>query len=421
MMNKEHFDHHFRKIARVLVLGMPVFLVLGAGAADTALSLVAILFLVHSLVRHDWSWLGEAWVRVCLLVWGWLFVASAFAVDPGASLGTAVTWFRFFVFAAALQFWVMDREWLILSIKFTGLVVILVAIDAVIQYFWGQDLFGMTPPNGTLDRLTGPMRKMVVGMYVSKLMYLPLVAFLFWAVRKKRLSGILGVIVAFLVCATAVVLSGERTATVLMIVGLLVAALTLRPARRYLVIGSVATALLAGVLFMSLPNLVNRQLGQTLSTLHQLRASPYGQLWLGGISIGLRHPITGVGLKNFRLVCDDETQGALSEKDVWRCGTHPHNYYIQWFCETGIVGLMLFLLLMGTLVRTVWPTLSHENWWLGGIVATLAIHAWPLGSTGSFFNNWNSAILWFPFGLAVAGMRFIGPIDPGLNEEGGNT
>ena len=48
----------------------------------------------------------------------------------------------------------------------------------------------------------------------------------------------------------------------------------------------------------------------------------------------------GIGIKNFREVCEDKKYF----KNNFSCNTHPHNYYIQFLVETGIF-VLLFLCL----------------------------------------------------------------------------
>jgi len=57
----------------------------------------------------------------------------------------------------------------------------------------------------------------------------------------------------------------------------------------------------------------------------------------------LDNKILGVGVKNFRVVCNNERY-YVDGKMV--CNTHPHNTYIQILAELGIVG---FLFLLATL------------------------------------------------------------------------
>ena len=60
--------------------------------------------------------------------------------------------------------------------------------------------------------------------------------------------------------------------------------------------------------------------------------------WRGGLQQGLETPFIGIGPSGTRFSCVK-----LSEKEHWLpgknyCGNHPHNFYVQLFAETGILG-----------------------------------------------------------------------------------
>lgn len=73
-------------------------------------------------------------------------------------------------------------------------------------------------------------------------------------------------------------------------------------------------------------------------------------LWHVAWRIFQDHPILGVGLNNFRAVSADYTREAGQLKSVFLLVDSPHlvhNVYLQLLAETGVVGLGLFLCLMG--------------------------------------------------------------------------
>ena len=51
----------------------------------------------------------------------------------------------------------------------------------------------------------------------------------------------------------------------------------------------------------------------------------------------------GVGLKNFRYVCDEKFDTFTQKKFL--CSTHPHNLYLEILSETGLIGFVIFLVL----------------------------------------------------------------------------
>ena len=50
-------------------------------------------------------------------------------------------------------------------------------------------------------------------------------------------------------------------------------------------------------------------------------------------------PLTGIGMNNFNYGCINDVR---FQKD--RCWSHPHNFYLQWLTENGIIGFAFFLI-----------------------------------------------------------------------------
>ena len=55
-------------------------------------------------------------------------------------------------------------------------------------------------------------------------------------------------------------------------------------------------------------------------------------------SMFIQNPFIGIGPNNYRNQCNDFKYSQGSES----CQTHPHNYLVQLFAETGIVGSNIF-------------------------------------------------------------------------------
>lgn len=392
-------------LAFFLVAAMPLCVVLGPGAADTALSLVVILFLVRSWRSGRWAWAGERWFQVAMLVWLWLFVSSITAMDRGAAFGRALWWFRFPVYAAALAYWLLDRGRLRRIVAFDALVMGVVALDAIYQYFTGVDLFGFEKQG---YRLTGPMHRLAVGILLTKLGWIAGLPIARWGFERGDTRVKVAVAAWLLAVTTAVVLSGERMALVLMILGAFIAASTLDTKARKAAIAVLLVAILAIALALAgKGDLYERYVRQTQESITDLWASVYGQLWRNALVIAEHHPVTGVGPKNFRIACHDDTI-AIGAENLGRCGTHPHNLYLEWLVETGVVGLIGFLVLLGLWLRRIYlhRRLSKDWWLTSGAAVSVLLQVWPLGPTGSLFNNWNGSMFWFALGIALhAGAR----------------
>ena len=112
-------------------------------------------------------------------------------------------------------------------------------------------------------------------------------------------------------------------------------------------------------------------------------------------------PITGHGSKLFRDLCENYiTIGG-------GCSSHPHNYYLQMLAENGIIGfcIMFFIFIYFTfkifkmIVNN--KFINHQYYSKYLIMIVFFINFFPFMPHGNFFNNWLSALIFFPLGILL--------------------
>ena len=67
----------------------------------------------------------------------------------------------------------------------------------------------------------------------------------------------------------------------------------------------------------------------------------------------LENKIFGIGIRNFRNFCNENRFNVKNERS---CTTHPHNTYVQFLAELGIVG---FIFIFGLLFLFVYFSFRH--------------------------------------------------------------
>ena len=391
--------------AGVLVCALPVLFIVGKAAVDIALSIVAAMFLARSALVGDWAWLRTPWMVAALCLWVYLVLTAFTADNVEAALGRALPWFRFLVFAAALQFWILsDPVWQRRLVIATGVVLAFVALDTFYQLAFTTDVFGIDrfSPN----RLTGPIgdKPGKVGTYLMRLMFPALIPLVFWAASKRRnVLPKLAAIAAICLGVTAVQISGERMAFLLALFGLVLAGLLIPGAKRLLL----AVLLVAGIsvvaLFAVNKTVFDRTYESTIREIEGFGESHYGRIWVSTLRIAANNPVFGIGLKNFRTECPEPAYGQTDDVGA-RCDLHPHNMYLEWLSETGAIGFAGFLVVIGLWVRHFAAGARHwrsEPMAVGPVIAVI-LFLWPIASAQSFFSNWNAALFWFLLGWALA-------------------
>lgn len=383
-------------------LALPLML-LGPAAIDICLSLVSVLFLVHSALTRDWGWTKVRWVRVLFALWFWMMATSLVAINPEKALVSGFVWVRWLLLGPALAFWVLRDEAAQrrVFVALAGVVVFLCA-DAAFQYVTGVDIFGEpVRASGDFIRLTGPFSNPRVGITLVWIAFPLLCALLAATGGKPRLAA------AALTAAVVITafISGERMAFLLCGLGLGLSFLLVKRARVVLfVMGCVAVIALVGLMQLR-PALKERQIGQSSAEIAGFFDSPYGQLWLSTFAIVEHNPIAGAGMRNFRYACPDARYGS-TEKDalLYRCNLHPHNIYMEWLADTGLVGFALFMWLVAEWLRLVW---GQRRMVLGdalvaGLLVALLIRLWPFSATTSQFIAWSAGPFWLLTGWLLA-------------------
>lgn len=399
------WESRLRTAARWLTVALPILLIAGRAAADSALSLGAIFFLIRCIGTGDWSWTRRAWVRVIFGLWLWMLLISAYAYRVGPSYGQTLEWIRFILFAAAAEAWLLDEIWIRRLLFATGAALLFTAADAILQYTTGYDIFHYPKPYPT--RLTGPFYpKQQVGIYMARLFFPAVFGLGALLLSRKQTTTRRALIAASAgLLVTAIFLSGERAALLLTLFGLILSLLVWQGLQRTLI--AVGVLIVAGTAVYQLNiAIVQRQIDSTATTMAHIPQSPYGKLWRTGLMIGWAHPLTGVGMHNFRYVCKDPA------KHYPGCNIHPHNMYIQWFAASGFPGLAGFIILVTVWLRHLWLAIlrSGRNARVLGPALGVFIQLWPFIPTGGFFSNWNAVTFWLGLGWALASTRLYGAV-----------
>ena len=389
-------------LARGLLVTLPVLFVIGRAPADIAFSLIAVLFLLRSALGLGWEWLKTPWLRLALVFWGYLLIVSALAISPEESYGRALPFLRFILFAAALQHWLLvDKETLNRFLICLTLTVGFVLLDCLYQYLTGVDIIGRTAQGPS--RLTGPFANDVVGTFLAKVS-LPLVGWWFvWSAKRAHLSWTVGGLLALFI-GLVILLSGERTALVSYTMGLGILVLSVRAVRLPLTAIGLAGMLGLSAIIVQDDDLHERFVSVTASDFQDFWNNRYGIIFVRAIEAWEQSPVTGVGLKNFRLTCETENFRHAGPIDTW-CFTHPHTPYLEVLAETGVIGLALFVIMIGLILKDIvtgWKPSRSDFPLVAASGAALIMFLWPVMVSKSLFANWNAMLFWWAIGLALA-------------------
>lgn len=382
-----------------LAVLLPVGLLLGNGAAETIAGLLVLGFLWRSWRMQDWQWANQTWVKLLFAVCGFEIMRGAFAWHPQAVMIDAFGWIRFVILAAALQRWILPHAIWQERLLNTGLLCMAwLGMDAIYQYVHGTDLFGRPILNP--QRLTASYPKPIVGIMLAW-QFIP---YVMGDLGRKHTLRALFIALSSMF---AVVLSGERMALLFVLMSLMLIVI-LMPSLRKIGVGLLVVFVLgAGVVMMLKPDVYHRQVDSTIHTIEHLPDSPYGVIWISALDIIADHPLIGIGRGNFTHECPNPRYGPDDGKHIGfsRCAPHPHNIYLEWWVDGGIIALTGFIGAMLLIVRQIsqplWHTSVSDPLYIA-LLVTLLSRLWPLASATSFFHGWSAIPFWMTLGWGLA-------------------
>lgn len=409
----------FADAVAALALSIPFLLIIGRAAADSAVVLVCLCFLWHSARTRDWHWLQSRWVQIAGLTWVWLFISAAFAMaDHDMAFARAAAWVRWPLIAAAIIFWCSRQSWWNRHSKwFLISLIVVVCLDTIIQYIFGISLSGRIKPDYP-GRLTGPFNRLVVGIFLARLFWPSLAGLMHWSQRHTSFFKRIVLPLGFIGLATLVILlSGERMAFLLTGLSLGVFFLFAKGFRKPLFLCGLPLVI-AVVAVVATQPAIRARIVEAGSMISDFNQTGYGIIFNNALVAWKQSPITGVGPKNFVALCEERgpeigyVDAQPETPDIYDCARHPHNPYLEWLAETGLVGLGLFIALAvlwsHQAIRAAWKN-RHNGAAVYLPQVCLAVGLipliWPLQGNMSVFINWNAILFWWTVGILLAGLK----------------
>tara|TARA_Y100000591_G_scaffold319622_1_gene331881 strand:+ start:140 stop:1435 length:1296 start_codon:yes stop_codon:yes gene_type:complete len=288
-----------------------------------------------------------------------------------------------------------------------------VIIDLIIQYFFKVDLLGyqaFVPGTPTAYRLTGPFGdELIAGSYLMKFSLI----FSFFTIISFKVNKTFYLPTLFLFLAVVIFITGERAAIILFVFGVI---LFLLFSRFYLSLLFFTTLFLVSISFVTFfdSNIKQRMVNYTLyqlnlnnlldnnvdknNTINSFIDNPYGAHYETAYNVFKDHKFFGAGYKQFRVICLEEKyfDKAKSKLKEVRCSTHPHNIYLEILSETGIVGFIIFILIIFSIFFNLLKY-KKKNYF---IILQICLFFFPFISSGSFFTNKNLIYIFFIISLS---------------------
>lgn len=420
-----------------LFMLVPVFLITGPAIPDIVITLSSLFFLINFIFfKNDYDFLKDKFFLISIIFWFSLLFISFFAFSKMKSFQDSLIFIRLLMIPTIAYFLLLNNEVKIKkTITIIFICVVFVLIDTLFQYFnynselgFQNDIFGFKP--NWYGRLTGPFgNELVPGAYLSKFSLFGYLFFFFMKNFKfKSLLEILYLSSVGFVCFA----SGERMALATFFLALFFLLIFLKN-KRYIFSFSILLSIFFIIIAINIHPFYNDykvinsthyhqgltvekyfKCGENKSEeckkiinlqpdffeiLKNFNSSAYGEIYRVGLSMFRDNPLTGIGINNYQINCikNSKYKKIMTNYD---CASHPHNTYIQWLSEGGIIVFLSFTIMLLSIFFYLINGCNQKIFKYVSI-ACMIILFWPIMSTGSLIKNWNGVLTFYIIGLCL--------------------
>ena len=407
-----------------IVYLFPLSIIIGNFYSNFIVAVGSLTFFIYSIIKKREEF-NNPFFKIFLIFWFLIVVRSLFTSEILFSFKSSFLFIRYALFCLLVKFLILNNKYFLKNFfKINVILLIFISIDALIQFYFGKNLFGKFASQIENNRISGVFGKeLILGSFITKISF---ILFAINVIKKNHYYNFFLIIFFFIV----VFITGERASFFLFTVGIFYSFLFFREKKIYLY-SLIAALILLTTIIINKDSIKKRMILQTFNQVYSetntnfnapkklfLFSEGHQILILSGLNMFYQNPFIGVGPNLYRFECEKEKYfisgknypNFVSGRDlINHCNTHPHNYYVQILSETGIIGaFFIFLALIKFTHHSIKILYDQvkKNIYISQykifISSAVIINLWPFITTGNFFGSSAANLFWLPFGFFLA-------------------
>ena len=399
--------NNYNNFYYLLFILIPISIIIGSTISLLNISIFCLFYFFKDFkFRHD-SHIFKNKILILLILLNFYLIFNTFiSLDINKSIIRNFGFFRFIIFFIAINYFFYKIRYNFSVFK-TWLIIFLIFIfDVFFEWFFGKNLLGygaIESAHGT--RIVSFFKdEPIAGAYINGLLFL-IFGYISISLKKKNNFYKYLCLLAFVLCLISVLVTGERSNTIKAFLGFSIFFLFLDFFKiKFKLFFFLITISLTSLIIAKSDFLKNRYIGQIYNNIiyeekrdYFLENNVYIKLYRSGLSVFKNHPLIGVGTKNYRVAtCGQEK----SIKKDYYCSTHPHQIYIEFLAEHGIIGsLISFSIFFYLIFKNLGKIIQSKNYIQIGAFIYILINFIPIIPSGSFFSDFN--ITFFMLNLSL--------------------
>ena len=398
--------NYIESLSLIFFLFFPVSILLGNLSINLNIFLISLLFLVAIIYRKtEFNYNNKLFILL-LFFFVSLIINLIFSDNYLASLPRIVKIFFIIFFIFSFKNLIKNNFCENLIFKFWSLIFVIVVIDLIIEFYTGENIFGLKSFAGhiRLGSFTGNESN------IGNFFYGFVLIFLCFIYKKYPNQKLFNIGLAFFLVLISFLI-GERSNFIKTFFIIIFFSLFVYDVKFKFKIFSIILTICLTILFLNFNENYKGRYFKQLSSIFEkdginkyLDNSIYGAHFSVATEIFKDNPVFGVGIKNFRVESFKKKYDNIDHKlNHLRGNTHPHQIHYEFLSETGLFGYSSFLIfILLSLYYSIKNYINTKNMFqLSGILFVTSSLI-PLVPTGSFFSTYPSSIFWINYALMMS-------------------
>jgi O-antigen ligase len=404
-----------KKIIEILLVLLPIALLFSNIVSEIIILILIVFYFLNQNLKNFFNNFTDPIILLFFIFWFYIILNCFINFDKDPSFSRAFFFIRFPLYILAISFFINKLNINLKTVFNWWLIIInIICVDLFFQFFTFNNILGYEAIlQGKIYRLGGFMDD---ELKISNLIFnLGTLVFSYFFSKEylnnKKINYFILSFLFLLVCT--IFITAERANFVsIVFFSILFSILILIENRKLFFQIIIIFSILISSTTIINDSLSKRMINDLLTKINLFKVednknylnknSHYFSHYSAAYQIFQRNVMFGVGLKNFRNFCDDDSLNNQIDPDFHnkKCATHPHSFYFEILSEIGLVGFFLLLSLFLTLFYKIFLAyLKTKDHFLILNSFIIFVYFVPFLPRGSFFTNWNAMIFWTIVGI----------------------
>ena len=397
------------KIIKYLIFSLPFTFIIGTAFVNIISIILSLIFLTMIFMKK--IIFKKKYYYIFFFILFLFFLNSYFSIDPSLSVIKIIGILKLFFVTCIISHYSKKKDFVNTFSKYLFFLVIFIFFDLLIQYFFGQDIFGFKYNEGHGLRLSGPFGdEFVAGSFIAKLAFLSLI----YIYSKNNTLMLFAILI---VINLMTFLTNERSASIMLFLSTVIFIFfnNFLNTKSKIIFSSVIFIVVTTFIYFN-PNLKSQFINKTLNQFGIVKKndldnkifffdSIWGAHYLTAIEIFKNYPFFGSGVKTFRIECSKKKYDQINSKSFnYRCSTHPHNFYLEILSETGLIIFLLFIIfnlyIFLYFVKLIFFDKNKCKLSIFYFCSYFLLFS-PFQTTGSITSSWNGGLYFMVTGFII--------------------